>query len=194
MFYIVALGNPGEAYATTRHNIGWLVLDGVRRLRDWDEPRPARQFFGRHGRAEIAHTPVEYLYPDTFMNESGRAVAAFVSAGSLAQLIVIHDDVDLPLGAVKLSFGRGSGGQNGVQSIITTMGSNEFMRIRIGIAERSFWTGAPVRPTGEQLARFVLAPLKPKEVRALEATAVRVSMLLEAIITTGRAAAMNQFN
>ncbi len=191
MFYIVALGNPGDAYNDTRHNIGWLVLDIIRDETAASSLRYSKMIHGQIGDGNLAGEQVQYLYPGTFMNDSGRAVRAFVPPDDIERLVVLHDDVDLPLGDIKISFGKGSGGQNGVQSIIDSLKTKEFIRIRLGIAERSFWTGAPVRPSGEALSSFVLARFSKREQAKLPELAKKTQAALELIVIKGHIAAMN---
>lgn len=194
MFYIVALGNPGDKYKLTRHNIGWLVLDLVRANTDASELQMSKMIQGRIGQGLLADQSVQYLYPETYMNKSGQAVRAIVNAEEINRLIVLHDDIALPFGQIKVSFGRGSGGQNGVQSIIDAIGSKDFVRIRLGVATRSFWTGKIKRPTGESLATYVLARLSKSEQTQVSELAVRVQAILETIVQEGYVVAMNTYN
>ena len=112
---------------------------------------------------------VTIVYPNTFMNNSGAAVVKFVDKSQSANLIVLHDDIDLPFGQIKIGKGRGRNGNNGVASIIQKLGTKDFSRIRIGIAPTSFWTGETKRPKGGgPLERFVLKPFSKKEAEKLE--------------------------
>lgn len=194
MFYIVALGNPGEKYTMTRHNIGWLVLDAVRANTKAGAVSMSKVFKGRTGSGLIANEPVQYLYPETFMNQSGQAVRAFLPVAEINKLVVLHDDIALPLGELRVSFGRGSGGQNGVQSIINTIGSKDFVRIRLGIAPRSFWTGKVKRPVGSKLPAFVLGRLTKGEQEQITMVARKTQLVLEKIIEAGYLEAMNTYN
>jgi PTH1 family peptidyl-tRNA hydrolase len=135
------------------------------------------------------------LYPDTFMNNSGSAVAKFVPRHEIGNLIVIHDDIDLPLGEIKLGKGRGDGGNNGIKSIIEKLGTKDFIRIRIGIAPRSFWTGDVKRPKGGgPLERFVLKPFTRSEAPKLEEVKERAYGALQEVLQNGLESAMNKFN
>jgi PTH1 family peptidyl-tRNA hydrolase len=195
MYYIVALGNPGEQYARTRHNVGWVALDCA--LQAWGLPSVVAQrpVFGRVTDGVVAGVPVAVLYPDTFMNNSGSAVVKFVPPDEITHLIVVHDDIDLPLGEVKVSKGRGAGGNNGVASIIATLGSKEFVRVRIGIAPKSVLTGAVKRPAGGgPLERFVLKPFSLLEQRQLPAVYEKARLALELIVSEGVEEAMNRCN
>lgn len=131
---IVGLGNPGERYAKTRHNAGFWLLDDLAR-RSGEAFRDDKKCFGEYARILIAHQPVHLLKPQTFMNASGRAVAALAKFYHLApeEILVAHDELDLPEGAVKLKLGGGHSGHNGLRDIIKALDSRDFYRLRIGI-------------------------------------------------------------
>lgn len=195
MKYIVPLGNPGDKYESTRHNVGWLAMDYVIGARAWSSLIEDKQLSGRTTGGRLGAEPVVVLYPDTFMNNSGSAVAKLVPKQEVADLIVLHDDIDLPFGEIKISQGRGGGGNNGVTSIITKLESKDFVRIRIGIAPKSFWTGQIKRPAGGgPLERFVLKPFTPSERKVLPEVFNTVDAALEMIVTNGAEAAMNHYN
>jgi peptidyl-tRNA hydrolase, PTH1 family len=194
MNYIVALGNPGEEYVGTRHNIGWAVADFLVSEFSLTEPVSSSKYQGLYSHGQIGKDEVNLLYPTTFMNNSGSAVKKLVPASELSQLIVLHDDVDLPLGEIKISTNRGAGGHNGVKSIIEKMGSNEFLRIRIGVAQKSFFTGKVKRPTGDKLPRFVLAKFTRSEEKILQEIGKLVAQAVVQIVNEGTAVAMNKFN
>ncbi|MEY3783994.1 MAG: hypothetical protein RLZZ230_316 [Candidatus Parcubacteria bacterium] len=195
MFYIVGLGNPGEKYSTTRHNVGWQALDYCRQKFSLSSLVLSSTFSGRVCDGIISDQEVAVLYPETFMNNSGSAVMKLVPKKEIRQLIVIHDEIDLPLGEIKIVQGRGSGGNNGVSSIIEKMGSKDFVRIRIGIAPKSFWTGKTKRPAGGgPLERFVLKSFSPSEQKQLPEVFDKVKNALEIIVTEGAETAMNRCN
>jgi PTH1 family peptidyl-tRNA hydrolase len=195
MKYIVPLGNPGEKYATTRHNVGWLAMDYSIESRAWPRLIEDTKLSGRTTEGCIGNEPVAVLYPDTFMNNSGAAVAKLVSQNEVGDLVVLHDDIDLPFGEIKISAGRGGGGNNGVSSIIQKLGSKDFVRIRIGIAPKSFWTGKMKRPAGGgPLERFVLKPFSPSERKQLPDIFATIDAAVAVVIEQGVEAAMNQYN
>lgn len=195
MFYIVALGNPGEKYANTRHNVGWLVGDFVRTEAGLPALITDKSISGQVTEGVVAGAPVKVLYPDTYMNNSGAAVAKFVPKADIGNMIVIHDDIDLPFGEIKLGRGRGDGGNNGVKSIIEKLGSKEFVRIRVGIAPKSFWTGEIKRPKGGgPLERYVLKPFTKGEAAKLKEVKERASGALQTILISGLESAMNKYN
>src|SRR3989344_5718504 len=122
MKLVVGLGNPGEEYKNTRHNTGRIVVGMVE--------------------SKISDNKIKFLTPDTFMNKSGKAVVPLIKTKKdLENLVVIYDDIDLPLGKIKISYNRSSGGHNGLGSVIKALKSEEFLRIRVGIA--------PATPSGK---------------------------------------------
>lgn len=195
MHYIVGLGNPGEKYANTRHNIGWLALDFVREQNKLPPLVESGAASGFLTEGKIGRRPVKLLYPTTFMNNAGGAVAKLFSKKEVENLMVVQDDIALPFGEVKLSEGRGDGGHNGIKSIIEKLGSRDFVRIRIGIAPTSILTGKIKRPAGGgPLERFVLKPFTQKESKKLGDIYKRVNDALNVILEEGIEVAMNRFN
>ena len=170
---VVGLGNPGRSYERTRHNIGFLVADELARRHggSWRSKKKAEA-------APVGFGPknVTLLKPTTYMNNSGTALAGYKPE----QLVVIHDDLDLPVGDVRVKVGGGAGGHNGLRSLIQHLG-NDFVRVRIGI-------GRP--PIGMTVTDYVLGRMESavKEAVPLAADAV------EAVIESGPETAMNRFN
>jgi PTH1 family peptidyl-tRNA hydrolase len=195
MFYIVALGNPGEKYQQTRHNLGWQVLDHC--ITHWQLPNlvDSNGLSGKCTEGTVRENAVTILFPATFMNNSGSAVVKIVPKGEIEKLIVVHDDIDLPFGEIKVGKGRGAGGNNGIQSIIDKLGSKDFIRVRIGIAPKSFWTGKIKRPAGGgPLERFVLKPFTSSEQKQLPDIFEKGRKAIETVMKDGLEKAMNQFN
>jgi len=185
---ICGLGNPGAEYAGNRHNLGFLVLDAVsRRVRTEVNQR---KFDGRFGQGTLRDHRVLLFKPETFMNASGTAVAAATRyyKVSLGDLLVIHDELDLPFGRLQLKLGGGTGGHRGLDSVIDWLGSDEFARLRVGI-------GKPEGPGAkEQVVGHVLSDFAPDEQKALPELIGRAADAVEAWTVDGLAAAMNRFN
>ncbi len=194
MFYIVGLGNPGKEYSNTRHNIGFAVAEAFVVRNQFSSWHNSSVHSGRVSKGTVDSTDVVVLLPSTFMNASGNAVKKLLPQSEANRLIVMYDDIDLPLGTLKVSFSRGAGGHNGVQSIINALGTEDFIRLRIGIAQKSIWTGKIKRPKGEALAQFVLAPFKRGEQKELDVVIMRACDALRACVTKGKENAMNTYN
>lgn len=195
MYYVVGLGNPGEIYAHTRHNIGFLVLDTLCAAYGLPEAIMRSRSSGRVTEGMIGNVAVQLLYPETFMNKSGVAVKKIVPKDEVAQLVVIYDDVALPLGEVKVSFGRGDGGHNGIKSIVESLGSKDFIRIRVGVAPISFWTRRIKTVPGADRARFVLGTFGRSETDLLKKEVLpKVTEVVTAVLESGYVKAMNEYN
>ena len=194
MFYIVGLGNPGVEYEQTRHNLGWWVLDAL--VLAWQLP-PVRRFKKIDGDITdglIGSEEVTLLYPRTFMNNSGLAVRKLVPKGAYQQLIVIYDDADLPQGEIKISFGSGAGGHNGVASIIASLGTKDFIRVRVGIAPKPEESDVALRPAGATLSDYVIGRVSAIEAKLYTDALPRIVAAVETIIGHGYLVAMNKFN
>ncbi len=194
MYYIVALGNPGDEYRDTRHNAGWLIADELCSRFHFPPPRLNLHHLGRFTEGVIGDTKVKLLYPDTFMNHSGNAVAKFVPKEDQRRLLIIHDEIALPLGTFKISQGKGAGGHNGVHSIVTRVGHQDFIRIRIGIAPVSWLTGRLKVISGEELPKYVLGRFSRREQSSLDEIKPVVCEAIRSIIVQGVVTAMNRYN
>ena len=181
---LVGLGNPGTKYQGTRHNAGFMVLDALSRLTGI--PVTKKTFSGLYGEGAWQGERLLLLKPQTFMNLSGRAAAEALRFHklSLRELIVIHDDLDLPFGQLKLKEGGGHAGHNGLRSLIQELSGNDFLRIRVGI-------GRPVR--GE-CADYVLSPFSREEAALLPRLMDGVVDCLDLLLREGAGKAMTQYN
>lgn len=188
---IVALGNPGTEYENTRHNIGFSVLDafGEKYKTLGKEEKKLSSWCGK-GNVEIEKWNHEIIlaWPTTFMNHSGEAVIKLLNWFKIEpkNLIVVHDDVALNLGKIRINFNSGAGGHHGVESIIQTLGGNqEFTRLRIGIGPD---------PGGDVRADYVLKKFNKEEESLVKKISELSISALEAIITKDVGEAMNKFN
>ncbi len=185
LFVIAGLGNPGRKYDRTRHNAGFQVVDLLAEQHAISLDR--ERFFARTGGGSIVDCRVLLLEPVTFMNLSGKSVAAAVRFFKVPpeRLIVIHDDVDLPLGRIQVRRGGGHGGHKGLVSIIESLGEAGFVRIRMGIG----------RPRlDEEVADFVLRPFEPDELQKIEDSLERASGAIKCWLHDGLTTAMDNYN
>lgn len=184
-YLVVGLGNPGPAYEVTRHNAGFLVADLL-------ADRIGGKFKSHRGRAAVLEgrlgpfpgTPVVLAKPNGFMNTSGGPVAGLLSYFDVPvdRLVVIHDELDLPFGSVRLKRGGGAGGHNGLRSITTSIGTPDFVRIRVGIG----------RPPGRQdPADYVLRPFSSTERREIGVVLEWAADAVELVVRDGLEAAQN---
>ncbi|BBF06756.1 peptidyl-tRNA hydrolase [Haemophilus influenzae] len=184
---IVGLGNPGEKYADTRHNAGeWLIERLARRFNV--SLNPESKFFGKTARTLVNGKEVRLLVPTTFMNLSGKAVGALASFYRIKpeEILVIHDELDLPSGIAKLKQGGGHGGHNGLKDIVAQLGNNNnFYRLRIGI-------GHPGHR--DLVAGYVLNKPSPADRNALENVLDEATDCVEMIFKDGMIKATNRLN
>ena len=192
---IVGLGNPGEQYENTRHNVGRVALEHFAKLHDLPELKEEKKNNAHVSKGALKKTLLELVAPDTYMNKSGNAVAKFVKSQKAAQqLIVVYDDLDLPLGTMKLSFDRGSGGHRGLESVIRAVKTKKFTRVRIGISPMTA-AGKPKKPGGEkEVLDFILAKFRPTEMELLRRVFKKSTEAVGAIVLEGVTRAMNEFN
>lgn len=184
-YLIVGLGNPGREYVGNRHNVGFMALDRLAKVHK-------TAFTRRQGKALITSIRVDeklvvLAKPQTYMNLSGAAVASLIRFYDmpLERLLVCFDDLDLPVGTIRLRAEGGSAGQNGMQSIIESLGTQNFPRLRLGIG----------RPPGRMdAADYVLQDFKGFEAEVMEATLDKAAQAIETFIQHGIVTAMNRFN
>jgi len=182
---LVGLGNPGKEYEATRHNIGFRVGEEI--LERWGRPYEERKARSVIGRVRIEDHPVIVARPQTLMNRSGASVAALLKLADAGpeDLLVVCDDLYLDLGTIRLRARGSHGGHNGLLSIIETVGSQAFPRLRVGVG--------PAEP-GVPHADFVLAPFRRREQALVQEVVRRAADCAEAAIVLGVTAAMNRFN
>lgn len=192
MPYIIAgLGNPGEEYEGTRHNTGRSVVES---LTD-EEFSFDKKSNSLVSDAKIGKEKVKLILPETFMNKSGNAVQYFIKNPKAAEkFIVIYDDFNLPLGKIRISFNRSSGGHNGLESIIKALKTEAFVRVRIGVAPEKKDGNAKVPHGDNMIEKFILGKFKPDEMKELKKIQKTVAEALEVIIGEGREKAMSIYN
>ncbi len=183
---IVGLGNPGDEYRLTPHNIGFLAVDRIASERGVEIRN--RQCRALTGRIQVGDEPVMLAKPETFMNLSGLAVRELVAEYDLkpeTDLVVVQDELDFALGTLRIQTRRSSAGHNGIESIIDSLGTNDFLRIRIGVApERKVQDGQS----------YLLSPFRKAELKIVDGMLDTAADAVKAILTEGAAAAMNRFN
>jgi peptidyl-tRNA hydrolase, PTH1 family len=196
MSYVIAgLGNPGEEYERTRHNAGRLVVSALRKKNGFPEWKADKKTRSLRSEGEIGDKKSYLLLPETFMNKSGAALAPLITSKKKAeQLIVVHDDLDLPLGRLKISFGRNSGGHKGVESVIRAVKTTDFIRLRIGVVPHTP-SGKIKKPKGEKLVNnFVVGKFSSREEEEFKKMIKRGVEAVEAILLEGKERAMGEFN
>ena len=194
MKLIVGLGNPGRTYAHNRHNIGFRCLNYFAKLHSIRFER--RQCRARIGIGEISGSRLLLAKPHTFVNLSGKAVACLTSKYNIpsSDLLVICDDLDLPLGKIRLRPSGGSGGHKGMKSIISALGSNDFPRIRVGIGRPTLPEGA-ANTDEDAIVNYVLSDFSPQEEAEIIKSAIAtVAEAIDCFLTQGVEAAMSKFN
>jgi PTH1 family peptidyl-tRNA hydrolase len=192
MKIIVGLGNPGGHYRLNRHNIGFRCIDYI--ADKFSIPVKKRLCKSDMGQGSIAGCEVLLARPRTYVNLSGEAIACLLDKfhAKPGDLIVIHDDLDLPVGRIRLRLGGGSGGHRGIRSAIDCLGSPDFNRVRIGIS-RPGNKGSRYADEDE-IVDYVLGDFPPEEADIIQTAVTGVAEAVECILADGLEAAMNRFN
>jgi len=193
MKLIVGLGNPGRAYANNRHNIGFMCLNHFARIQGIRFNK--KQGKARTGTGEVAGCKIVVAKPQTYMNLSGESVSRLIKKFDikLNDLVVIHDDLDLPLGRIRIRSGSSSGGHKGIDSIINVLESQDFLRLRVGI-ERPTKNEGPTEFSEYEIISYVLSDFTPDEKQAVTMVIPKVSEAILCLLTEGLTAAMNKYN
>jgi PTH1 family peptidyl-tRNA hydrolase len=186
-YVIVGLGNPGEEYVDTRHNAGRMVLEVFRKKNDFPEWATDKSLKARVSKGVFGKDKIVLLEPDNFMNVSGKSVTPFIkNAKDAERTIVVYDDLDLPLGTMKISFNRSSGGHRGVESIIKALKTPAFARLRVGICPTTP-TGKPRKPKGEDaILDFIVGPFKKPEMEVMKKVTKKGADALALILSEGK--------
>ena len=185
MKLIVGLGNPGPEYAATRHNIGFMVTATLAERNGIALKRKGHQ--GIYGVGRVAGTEATILLPQTYMNRSGTSVVSACQSLGVepGDLIVVHDEIDLDFGALRIKIGGGHGGHNGLRSIAGSLGETEYSRLRMGV-------GRP--PAGGDVTRYVLSCFNAAERAQLQEYTEKATDALELLVQKGPQEAMNLYN
>jgi PTH1 family peptidyl-tRNA hydrolase len=181
---VAGLGNPGRQHERDRHNVGWMVVDELVRRHGGSF---RSKFSGRLAETRIAERRVALLEPETFMNESGRSISAAARFFKVPpeSVLVVHDDVDLEVGRLQARRGGGLAGHNGLRSIAQALGTQEFLRLRVGV-------GRPGRGDPRGVADYVLAPFEPHEDAG--ALVLRAADAVESLLEEGLPETQQRFN
>ncbi|MGH3080109.1 MAG: aminoacyl-tRNA hydrolase [Gaiellaceae bacterium] len=181
---VAGLGNPGREYELTRHNVGWLVVDELARRHGGSH---RSKFSGQLSEVRLGAGKVALLKPETYMNESGRSIAAAAGFFKVdpSALLVVHDDVDLEDGQFQVRLGGGLAGHNGLRSIAQALGTNDFLRLRIGV-------GRPGRGDRRSVSDYVLSKFDPET--DVDGLVARAADAVETIASEGLAEAQRRFN
>jgi PTH1 family peptidyl-tRNA hydrolase len=194
---VAGLGNPGEEYSRSRHNSGFMTIDRIAKAKGVELSR--RRFKGVTAEITLAEKPAILVKPQTFYNLSGECISDLLGYFKIApqQLIVVHDELDLEAGRLQLKRGGGDAGNRGVRSIAESLGTTDFIRVRIGIGRPPGFTTEmePGRqPKTEENKDYLLRPMTAAERQALAPILDRAASALEAIAADGLEAAMNRYN
>ena len=185
-FLVVGLGNPGKQYENTRHNAGFLALDQLERQLGARTDR--LQFQSLTGRAQVGETPVLLLRPQTYMNLSGQAVRAAADYYHIPaeRIVVLSDDVSLPVGTLRVRAKGSAGGQNGLKNIIAQLGTDAFCRVRMGVGQKPH--------PDYDLADWVLSTFPAPERAVMDRVFDRAAQAAQEIVRAGVQSAMSRFN
>jgi peptidyl-tRNA hydrolase, PTH1 family len=184
MYTIIALGNPGSEYKNTRHNVAWILVDKAFSDIEFEKNKYVNSLVARVGVGE----GILFVKPETFMNDSGSVISLLQKQYEidLEKLVVVQDDIDLPLGTIRISYDRGSGGHNGIKSIIEHYGGKNFIRARVGLA---------ITDEGGTLRKpDVLGNFSESESEAIAVLAPHFKKVIETIVLKGKEKTMNLYN
>jgi len=179
-YLFVGLGNPGPEYEKSRHSVGRMIV------LDFEKKLPSKGLESKN--------KYRLLTPDDFMNNSGKSVKKLIKTKAEAHdVVVIHDDLDLPLGQIKISYNRGSGGHKGVESVAQALKTREFVRLRVGIAPTTP-SGKIKKPNSEKVVDFVIANFKPSEQDELKKIIKKAKEIMASLVDNGLEKTMNLNN
>jgi len=191
MILVVGLGNLGKKFEKTRHNFGFQIIEEMKKKDNFSDFKLLKKFKAGISQGKIDNQKVILAKPQTFMNNSGQAIKLLVTNYSLlvTNLWVVHDDIDLPLGEIKISKGRGSAGHKGVQSIIDELGTKDFVRFRVGIRSKN-----NKQRTINNIEEFVLLKFNKEEEKILKKVIKETCQAIEMALKENLENAMSKFN
>ena len=186
MILIAGLGNPGDKFEKTRHNLGFRVIDAFSEKNSFFDFKLSKKANALISEGFLEEEKIVLVKPQTFMNSSGQAISKLVSYYDvpLSNLWLVHDDLDLPLGKIKIASDRGSAGHNGVKSIINELKSENFVRFRLGIASKLICSAED----------FVLKKFSQEEEKIIKETLIKTTQAIELALIEGVERAMNEYN
>lgn len=193
MIITVGLGNPGEKHIRTRHNLGFRVIDKFAKEKKFPKFKASKKFNSLISEGKLNKKRNILAKPRTFMNESGKAVKSLLNFYKITRpgFVVVHDDIDLPLGKIRIVKNRGAAGHKGVQSIIDELGTKNFVRFRIGIRSDN----KTIKPFSHRaIESFVLQKFNKKEEKVLKEVIKKTCQAIETVITEGMEKAIKEFN
>lgn len=195
MIYIVGLGNPGKEYENTRHSAGRVILEIIRTQIEAEDFRLNKKLKALVSEGEIGKQKVTLMVPETFMNNSGLSVKSIITSVKKAHsLVVIYDDLDLPIGTMKISFNRGTGGHKGLDSITTQIKTAEFVRFRVGISPKTA-TGKTKKPSGAAVVeKHIMGEFHESEMVELKKIGKKAVEALEIFVRDGLQKTMSVCN
>lgn len=195
MFTIVGLGNPGKEYEGTRHNVGRIILSQVAKKNDFSPFKSDLKTKSLQSTGKLDKQKALLIFPETFMNNSGSSIRPLIkSKNDLEKLVVVYDDLDLPIGTIKISYNRSSGGHNGLESIIKNVKSEAFTRVRVGVSPATPG-GKLKKPKGEKaVVDFLLKDFRESEISELKKVGRKIDEALTIITNEGRLKAMTLYN
>lgn len=194
MILIVGLGNPKRRFILTRHNVGFLFIDHLKKLGRFGPWKISKLLEVKFSKGKLFQKTVLLAKPLTFMNSSGRAVLKIARHYKIPKenIWIVHDDIDIEIGRIKISKGKSSGGHKGVESVIESLGSKDFVRFRIGIAPLS--ESEKLKIKNEKLEKFVLEKFSKKEIEVLKNVFKVGARAVEVLLKDGVEKAMSEFN
>ena len=195
MFYLIGLGNPGDEYKNTRHNIGREFVEFFCKKNDFNDFSFDKKSNSLITKGKIGKEIVTAILPETFMNNSGKAVSYFVKSKKQAEnILVLHDDLDMSIGNYKIQFNRGSGGNKGVESIHKALKTEAYPRLKIGVSPATPKGKIKKPEHGEKVIKHVLGKFSSKELEQIKKIRTKILNAVEANIKEGYLFAMNNFN